>query len=736
VPPEKLATLIRWLLIAAPMSLAAQEPMRCLPQQAGSPLERPADAPEQPDERRRIEITAGQVDLSGEEDVELLDQVEFRYGDRSISAQRATYDRVEGLVDVRGTVTYRDPDFTVYGEDAEVDTEAEEIRFTGAGFDIPSRPARGSAEEISIHGDRTITFSSVSFTTCPAGRPDWELTASEIQMDAEEGFGSARAVKLEFKGVPILFAPYLTFPLDDRRKSGFLTPSFSRGDRTGLDISVPYYLNLAPNYDMTLEPRYMSDRGLQLNTEFRYLLSGTSGQLNFAYLPDDSQVNQTRRYLNLNHETLLGAGWRIVMNIQEVSDATYFEDLGSSLSLASQTHLDRYLDIGYRAPSWSLLTRLQAYQTIDPLITPENEPYERIPQLLFAGRWSTNRVSFSSNNELVRFDRDVGATGWRMDSTEELSLSFRRSGMFLTPALAVRQTNYWLDDAAPGEQQTYSRTLPVASVDTGMRFERAAGKSNSWLQTLEPRLLYVRIPYEDQANLPIFDTITPDFNLVQLFRKYRLLGADRIADTDQLSLGVTTRLLDEQTGRERLTATLGQTRYLSSQRVSLPDHTPSAADTSDYTAEVAVNLRDVWRFAVDYQWNSETGATTHAETRVQYRPEENRLAGFAYRFRDGLLEQGDVSLVWPLGTAWRIIGRYSYSFLEEKGLDRFLGWEYESCCWRLRLIGRRYISRRTGESDSSISVQLQLRGFTDEGDSPEALLDRGILGYPRLRNAP
>ena len=557
--------------------------------------------------------------------------------------------------------------------------------------------------------------------------------AKEIGLDIDEGFGTARGVRLEFKGVPIIYAPYMTFPIDDRRKSGLLTPRFSQRDRTGLDISAPYYLNLAPNYDMTLEPRYMSKRGVQLNTEFRYLLPRSDGRVNVEYLPDDSETTR-RSYMTYDHQTLFERGWRIVASLADVSDDAYFEDLGNSQTVASQTNLDRFVDVGYRATNWSFLGRFQSYQTIDPLIVPEDRPYERLPQLLFNGRWSGDFFQFESTNELVQFDRDVGATGWRMDSTEELSVSLTKPGMYLTPALALRQTDYWLDNVAPGSSDTFSRTLPVASVDAGLTFERSPEQNSSWIQTIEPRILYVHIPFEDQADIPIFDTIEPDFNLVQLFRKYQYLGADRIADADQFSVGVTARLVDRQSGREKLTATLGQTRYLNTQRVSLPDSSPTDSNASDYIAEVSIDVSDAWRLDVDYQWDSETNATVRAETSIRYSPQEDRYAGFSYRRREGLLEQGDVSLVWPIGQSWRVIGHYSYSFLDEEALDRFLGMEYEACCWRLRLVGRRYISRRTGESDSSISIQLQLRGFSDDGGSPEELLDRGILGYQQLGN--
>jgi len=520
-----------------------------------------------------------------------------------------------------------------------------------------------------------------------------------------------------------------TFPIDDQRKSGFLTPDISERDRTGFDLIVPYYLNLAPNYDLTLEPRYMSKRGLQLRSEFRYLTPSSKGQIDYEYLPDDKEVDAARRYLNLRHESLFSDNWRVRAGIEDVSDDTYFEDLGTSLSVTSQTHLNRFVDVNYYAPYWSLLTRFQNYQTIDATLTDEQRPYERIPQMVFAGRWLGRLVGFDSNTELVDFERNVGVTGWRLDSTQELSLRFARAGMYLTPAVAVRQTNYWLDDStlAPGQNDAPSRSLPIGSLDTGIKFERSAGRNSSWVQTLEPRMLYVHVPFEDQAELPVFDTILPDFNLVQLFRKYQFVGPDRVADTDQFSFGVTTRLLDAA-GTERLTATLGQTRYLGAQHVSLPGTLPNTSSSSDYVAEMSIG-REIWNLDMGYQWNSETDTTARAETRFEYRPQGDRLFGLGYRYRPGFIDQGDLSVVWPIADKWRIIGRYSYSFLEEEPLEAFAGWEYEACCWRFRMVGRRYVSRTTGQPDSAISIQLVLKGLSQDAAPPEELLDRGILGY-------
>jgi LPS-assembly protein len=503
-------------------------------------------------------------------------------------------------------------------------------------------------------------------------------------------------------------------------------------------VTVPYYLNLAPNYDLTLAPRYMRDRGTQIRSDFRYLMPNSRGEFGFEYLPDDDETQTTRRYANLQHESLFGARDQIevVSGLEGVSDDAYFEDLGSSLAVTSQTHLNRFLDLTLYAPNWSLLTRFQNYQTIDPVLTEIDYPYERVPQIVFGGLWRGRLLSFDSETELVNFDRNIGTTGWRLDSTQELSLKFSRAGMFLTPAIALRQTNYWLDDTAPGEDDLLRRGLPIGSLDMGLTFERNTQRGRrTWVQTLEPRLLYVRVPFEDQSALPVFDTILPDFNLVQLFRKYQFVGPDRIADTDQLSFGVTTRLIDAENGRERLTASLGQTRYQDPRLVTLPGAPATETDASDYVAEVGIGVRDSWVLDIGYQWNSETSTTARTETRVEFRPQEDRLFGFGYRYRRDALEQGDVSVVWPVADRWRIIGRYSYSFLDKERLEDFVGWEYEACCWRLRMVNRNYVSRRTGETDSSVSIQLELKGLSQRVTSPDDLLDRGILGYRNIARA-
>jgi LPS-assembly protein len=677
---------------------------------------------------KTIEVEAKSFEISRDSPAEFSNEVTFRYLGGTITTENATIgnDNLQAL----GSVTFTAPDVTVHAENLEGDATAETLEFSTAGFDLPKRPARGSADQLKIESAGFFSAANVLFTTCPVDNPSWELHARDIEFDTNAGLGTAHGVKLDFKGVPILYSPYFSFPIDDQRKSGFLIPNIGQHDRTGLDLSVPYYFNIAPNLDDTAQPRYMSKRGLQVRNEFRYLLPQSTGQLNFEYLPNDNETHATRQYIDFHHQTHFGDDWRLNVGIEDVSDDTYFEDLGRNLAVASQTHLNRFVDLTYYAPAWSLLTRVQDYQTIDSTLPDDQRPYQRQPQMVFAGRWLGPRIGFDAVTELVNFDRNVGVTGWRLDSTEEFSMRFARSGMYLTPAVAWRQTNYWLDQhtLASGADSTLSRGLPIESLDTGMRFEREAGDSGR-LQTLEPRMLYVHVPFVDQSQLPVFDTIVPDFNLIQLFRKYQFVGPDRVADTDQLSFGVTTRLIDA-TGAERLTATLGQTRYLEAQHVSLPGTTPNSANASDYVAEMSFD-RQVWNLDLGFQWNSETDSTARAETRFEYRPQDDRLFGFGYRFRRDLLEQGDVSVVWPIAEKWRVLGSYSYSFLEQQSLEQVVGWEYDACCWRFRAIGRRYVGR-TGQQDSSISIQLELKGLSQKSQRerrPEELLDRGILGY-------
>ena len=684
------------------------------------------------DENDTITFEAGSIDalLGPSPRVNLDGGVLVRRGGRLAGADSASYDPDAASLQLDGNVRYRDPDTEILSDAAAFSYSTGRVTFAGAEFQLGLSGARGAAESIDISQEGTLSLDGVEYTTCPPGSNDWLLRADAIELDTNTGQGTARNVSLRFQGVPFLYAPRLTFPLGDARKTGFLAPEIGSAARSGNEIRAPYYWNIAENYDATFSPRLLTERGIQLAGEFRYLSARHTGDLSVEYLPNDEVFADTRSYFEFNHRTDFANGWRAVVAASEASDGNYFEDLRGSLSATSVTHLNRNLVVDYYGRNWSLLGRVQDYLTIDNNIAPIDDPYRRLPQIRFWGALP-NRflgVQASVDAEVVNFDRDVGVTGWRLDLQPKLGLEFGNAGWFVNPEVLLQHTSYQLSDTEPGQRDNPSRTMPTSSLDAGFVLERFMNGSNR-IQTLEPRVLYVHTPFREQNDLPVFDTIVPDLNLVQLFRKNRFLGVDRVADTDQLSVGVTTRIVDGESGQELLTATVGQTRYLSRQGVTLPNDPFFGRSSSDYVAELKFPVLKNFNLDIGHQWSPGNQNTTRSEARLQYRPAQNKILNLAYRFRRGSLEQGDLSWSWPVAQNWNFVGRYNYSLREREVLEQFYGLEYESCCWGLRLVSRRYVSTREGTQDSTFGLQLVLKGMASVGTGADRILERGILGY-------
>ena len=679
-----------------------------------------------------IEFEVGELDaeFGANPSARMSGGVLLRRGDKAAGAEAAAYDPANRSLLLEGDVRYQDRGTQINSDLAEFGYDTGRVRFEGAEFSLGSSNARGAADRLVISEEGTLKLDGVAYTTCPPGSNDWLIEARDIDLDTREGVGVAKGMKLRFQGVPILYAPYLSFPIGDARKSGLLAPEVGSTQRGGNEIRVPYYFNLASNYDATVTPHLMTDRGLQVQTKFRYLTNAMDGRILAEYLGSDNRFNDSRSHIDLDHRYFFENGWRNLLSFSEVSDSQYFEDLGGSLSSSSITHLNRTLSFDYYTRHLSFFGQVQDYQTIDDAIIPEDEPYQRVPQLLASGSWPDlplgTRLGFTG--EIVNFDRDVGVTGWRMNIAPEVALPITGPGWFVTPSVVLDHTRYDLNDTLPGADDAPDRTLPIASLDTGLTLERTMS-NRSRIQTIEPRMLFVHVPFRDQADLPVFDTITPDLNLIQLYRTNRYLGVDRIADTDQVSLGITSRILDVSTGRELVAATIGQTRYFSNSKVVLPDQTFESTESSDYIAEVSFLLNENMNFDIGHQWGTSGDGTTQSEARFQYRPASNKILNLAYRFRRDSLEQGDLSWSWPVGDNWNVVGRYNFSFRDDEALEQFFGLEYESCCWGLRLVSRRHISTRDGTQDSSIGLQLVLKGMASVGTAADKILERGILGY-------
>ncbi|HTY49203.1 MAG TPA: LPS assembly protein LptD [Steroidobacteraceae bacterium] len=710
--------------------------------------------------------------------------VVVRQGDRQLTADDADYS-ASGSIAAHGAVEYRDPLLQVQGNDGRYSPDGG-ASFHDALFELAQRDARGTAQFVELTPAGVLNLQAVDFTTCPMSEHGWLIRAGSITLDSDQHVGVARDAVVDFKGVPILYLPWLSFPLDDERKSGFLFPSFGTNSRSGEELEVPWYWDIAPNADLTFEPIVYTRRGIDAGGTARYITEDQSGQISWHFLPDDGQAagegltDSQRSYVHLLQTTQLPDDFRLHLDAANVSDSQYFDDFGQGPEGTSVAFVERTAMVSYRDQNWNIFARAQQYQTLDSialLADPENHPYARVPQIVADGNFQLGPgglVRYGFDSEVVDFDRAVGVTGWRLDVRPHAGLDFEGPGWFARPGIAYEYTRYSLEDTAVGQPDSPQRSLPTASFDTGLIFERDAGATRTL--TLEPRALYVYTPYRDQDQLPIFDTGLPDLNLVELFRTNRYVGIDRIGDADQVSTGITSRLLDSASGQQFLSATLGQTYYFQLPRVQIPQE-PVTGLRSDLVAEVELQAYKDWSLNFGLQWNQTTQSSDRTIVELQYRPAPDAVVNLAYRFQvnspaeevaeqlaaqqagqqaiaqglaQGLsllqaqvraialeqsyltpdsLDQVEVSGAWPVAGHWNVYGRAVYALDQHQALERFVGFEYRACCWGVRLGARRSLSNSTGRQDTGIFLQLELNGLASVGSAADTFLGSAIRGY-------
>jgi LPS-assembly protein len=681
-----------------------------------------------------IEISSDEAIVGVGGDAALKGDVRVREGDRELRAEDVQYESNGQAFKAVGGLEYTDPQVRVKGSGGGSYSATGGADFSAAEFELRERSARGAADRMQLTPAGVIHLVGVRFTTCPRNDTAWQLRAEEITLDTSTQLGTGRGARVDFKGVPIIYLPWLSFPLGTQRKSGFLFPSLGHSQRSGAQLVVPYYWNIAPNMDFTFEPALYARRGVDVAGQFRYLTGTQRGTLSMNYLPSDRLADQDRSRFRLEHVSNLPHELRFVIDAENVSDPFYFEDFAQGQEGTSTPFVERLARLTYRDEHWRFAGEMQDFQTIDRDLLPIDRPYARVPRLVANadfGWGPAERFRYGFDSEVVNFDRSIGVTGWRADLMPTASLDLSGAGYFLRPGFAWRHTSYALDDVAPGEDTSRSRTLPIGSVDAGLIFEREAGSHGQRRVTLEPRLLYLNVPFRNQDDLPIFDTGLPDLNLVQLFRTNRFVGADRVSDADQLSVGVTSRLFDADSGTQYLAATLGQTYYFDSPRVRLPDEPPGGRNSSDVIAQLALTAYKNWNADLGLQWNPDQGRSERAQVNLQYVPGPEKVINVGYRFQRERLEQAEVSSAWPIGQRWAAFGRLVHSFEDSKTLERFAGLEYRSCCWRLRFLGRRFVSSRTGEQDTGFYVQLELTGLASVGSAADSFLATAIRGYSR-----
>ncbi len=668
--------------------------------------------------------------ISGEtrDAMKLEGRVEIERADQRIEADLVDYDRAHDKVDARGNVRYHDERLYVRGSRAQSQLEKGTSQLEDVQYRMMDTGANGRAARAEVLDDNRRRYFDVDYSTCPPQARDWEIRASRIDTDDARNVGVARDLSLRFKGVPLLYLPYATFPLREERKSGLLYPQVGSGSEGGLDVTLPYYLNLAPNYDATLYPRIITTRGFQFGGEFRYLWPTQQGLVTGTYLPNDDEAGINRHSYHVEHFGSFGPDYQLLVNLNRVSDDRFFEDLGDSLHSASTTLLPSYAYLRGRGEWWNFAVGGDDYQVTDPRLTQAAEPYQRLPRATFDARYALLPwFEAGLTSEGTIFSKDNAVEGTRIDVMPFVSFPIERSGWFLRSEFALRQTNYELDDQL---NDTPTRTTPIASVDAGLLFER----NITWFdrplrQTLEPRLYYLFVPYRNQDNLPLFDTQELTFSFGQLFRTNRFAGADRQGDANQITLALSTAIFDESGSDQLLRASIGQIRYFDEQRVQLPGVPVRDFSQSAYVAEVDVKLDDRWRVAVSQQYDPEAERTDLSSIRLQRRFGERSLVNLSYRYRRDLIEQLDGSLAIPVSDRWRMVARWLYSLPEERTLEAFAGVEYQSCCYAVRLLGRHYVRTFEGDSNNSIFLEIEFNGLGAIGRQTEDFLSRAILGY-------
>jgi LPS-assembly protein len=607
----------------------------------------------------------------------------------------------------------------------------------GPVFEIPKRPdrrsaSRGSAIRALLEPDEKSRFFAALYTTCPVPNNDWSLRTSELEIDGSTNIGTAYNAAVHFLGVPILYTPWMTFPINNARKTGFLAPTLGSSGRGGFEFSLPWYWNIAPTQDATITPKLFAKRGVQLGGEYRYLQPRYSGQAEVEYLPRDAITDGDRYFLALRHLQRLPLGLALAVNAQKASDDNYFRDLSTLVPATSQTNLPRDVILAYGDDTWSLSARTIGYQTLQDPLAPVTVPYRQLPQLLATGI-RQNFYGFDGQlaAELTNYSHPTLVRGQRFIAYPQFAFPLRTTYGYVTPKAGFNYTRYNLSGNNEAGFPDASRSVPLASVDAGLFFDRPASLGGrSMVQTLEPRLFYLNVPYRDQSQLPNFSTAERDFGINTLFSENRFIGGDRIGDANQITAALTSRLIESDTGIERLKATLGQIYYFDPQRVTLPGGTPSENKKSDLLALVSGQLTPAFWMDAGIEHDVSQNLVQRLDLAARYNPRPGSVLNATYRYTRGQIKQVDFSAQWPIRDGFTAVGRWNWSLADHKLVEGLAGFEYNAGCWEIRAVAHRFITA-TQQVSTSFQIQLELSGLSRIGINPLETLRQNISGYRR-----
>jgi len=723
--------------VAAPDNCQVMGPLKSL-----SHLNPPADL-----QANKKYILADQVTSNSAGLYTFQGDVHLFQNNVALSSDKILYKEFTDTLEATGDVNLKTGNSLFFSDRLFYQLSKEAGQLDNASFFFPEAHASGKAARLNLVNKDVTELSATTYTTCDGDRPAWQLHAEHLTLDTSENIGIARNVWIDFMRVPILYFPYLSFPLSGR-KTGLLVPTFGSSSRLGTKISVPYYLNLAPDLDATVTLENYTARGQRLLGELRFLNEYDDGQIDFEYLPDDKKTQQDRNYLSVIHKSKFLPHLTTNLQYRRASDKDYFDDFGNQLTIANVVHLESKAEAIYQSDNWSVQSRVVQFQTLDKTITDSARPYKILPEISFevAATETYYALLPEFNATYIHFDGKDRVSGGRLDLQPSISLPFEGAPGFFIPKLSMRHTQYSLDKQAAGADDSPSRTLSIFSVDSGLFFERELALARQPLiQTLEPRLFFLNVPFKDQSRLIIdennisrvFDTSLASQSFTQIFSENRFTGGDRVGDTRQLTMALTTRFLDAQTGIEKLSASIGRIRYFRDRKVGLPGAVVQTQTSSDYFSELRAKPFSFLNVNVKAQWNSEQDTLRSSSIQLQYSDSADRLLNFGYLtarddFGKTTSQESDVSIFWPISHNWNFIGRRNYNHFENRSEEKLAGLEYSSCCWAFRMVTRRYVLDDGLSANRSILFQFELKGLAAFGRDVKSLLrnsQNGISGY-------
>ena len=717
----------------------------------------PTLLPLAPGEREQLPLFFEADQLQGHQGQETEAEGSVRVWRRgqSFYADWLRYDWSENEINARGNVRIEQDGDALSGSRMRFNLATEHGELDDPKYEVvvKATQGRGVGDKLLLEGEGKYRLLNGNYTTCNENDPDWIIRSDDFVLDKQRQVGTAHNASIIFKGVPIFYTPYLSFSLDKRRKSGFLTPTAGSSGNSGVEVSLPFYWNIAPNYDATLTPRYMAKRGLQINTELRYLEPTFQGEFHYEILPNDRvDKDQNRFGIFLTHTQHWNNGWNGALDIEKVSDDTYFTDLSTQVTATSVTLLPRQGSLNRTGAwgndgIWSFGALLQRWQTLQPdPLQPVGIPYNRSPQLVFsAARQSFDLLNFNLDSNFTSFTHPTLVNGRRSVVYPSLSLPLQTSFAYLTPKIGVNYTHYDLDASTTPLTASQNRTVPIFSTEGGLIFERSASfYGEQMTQTLEPKLYYVYIPPRNQNTLPNFDSGRQDLNFATLFTENQFSGYDRINDANQITAGITSRFL-QQDGIERLRVGLAQRYYFSTQEVTLPGVPVRTSNASDLLALVSGTIAPHWTTDFGWQYTTNLSQTQRLSVDTRYAPAPGKVFNVGYRYVSaaessflgltsvnglpGVEKQVDISAQWPLTAHWSILGRWNYSLEDRTLLEGLAGFEYNNrCCWALRVVAHSFTTSTTSQVNA-VFIQLELNGVTQFGSNPLELLRRSIGGY-------